>query len=87
MAELFASGRIVDLIVALVVLEALLLLALRARSGRGPTPGALLSNLAAGAALMLAVRAALTGAAWPAIAAWLLAALVAHLAEMAIRFR
>lgn len=87
MAELFASGRIVDLIVALVVLEAGLLLVLRARRGRGPSAGALLSNLAAGAALMLAVRAALTGADWPLVAAWLIAALVAHLAEMAIRFR
>ncbi|WP_232628962.1 hypothetical protein [Methylobacterium sp. Leaf118] len=87
MAELFASGRIVDVIVGLVVLEALLLLALRARSGRGPSPGALLSNLAAGAALMLGLRAALTGAEWPVVAAWLIAALLAHLTEMAIRFR
>lgn len=87
MAELFASGRIVDVIVALVALEALLLVALRLRFGRGPTPAALLSNLASGAALMLAVRAALTGADWPIVAAWLLAALLAHLTEMMIRFR
>ena len=87
MAELFSSGRIVDVIVALVVLEALLLVGLRLRRGRGPAPAALLSTLASGAALMLAVRAALTGADWPFVAAWLLAALFAHLTEMMIRFR
>lgn len=87
MAELFASGRIVDAIVALVVVEAVLLVGLRLRFGRGPKPAALLSNLASGAALMLAVRAALTGADWPMVAAWLLAALFAHLTEMMIRFR
>lgn len=86
-APLFASGRIVDAILVLVALEALVLLGLRARWGLGPAPGALLSNLASGAALMLALRAALTGAAWPGIAAWLVVALGAHLAEMALRFR
>ena len=65
----------------------LVLLGARARWGRGPTPAPLLSNLASGAALMLALRAALTGAAWPSLAAWLTVALVAHLAELAIRFR
>ncbi|SFL30148.1 hypothetical protein [Methylorubrum salsuginis] len=87
MAEWFASGRIVDVIVSLVALEALLLVGVRLRFGRGPRPAALLSNLASGAALMLAVRAALTGADWPVVAAWLLAALFAHLTEMMIRFR
>ncbi|AMB48161.1 MULTISPECIES: hypothetical protein [Methylobacteriaceae] len=86
-APLFASGRIVDAILVLVALEALLLLAVRARWGRGPAPGPLLSNLASGAALMLALRAALTGAAWPGVAAWMAAALAAHLTEMVIRFR
>ncbi|KQP99856.1 conserved protein of unknown function; putative membrane protein [Methylorubrum extorquens] len=86
-APLFASGRIVDAILVLVVLEALVLLGMRARWGRGPAPGALLSNLASGAALMLALRAALTGTAWPGIAVWLAAALAAHLAEMVIRFQ
>jgi hypothetical protein len=86
-APLFASGRIVDAILVLVVVEALALLGMRTRWGRGPAPGALLSNLASGAALMLSLRAALTGTAWPGIAVWLTAALAAHLAEMVIRFR
>ncbi|PXW55031.1 hypothetical protein [Methylobacterium sp. B4] len=87
MAELFASGQIVDAILVLVGLEALLLLALRARRGGGPAPASLLANLASGAALMLSLRAALTGAAWPVVAGWLTVSLFAHLAEMTLRFR
>ena len=87
MAALFVSGRIVDAILLLVAIEALVLLGVRARWGRGPAPMALLSNLASGAALMLALRAALTGAAWTGIAAWLIVALGAHLAELVLRFR
>jgi|UPI00034AA366 hypothetical protein len=87
LAPLFVSGRIVDGILVLIGIEALVLLGARARWGRGPTPAALLCNLASGAALMLALRAAVTGAAWPSLAAWLTVALVAHLAELAIRFR
>lgn len=87
MADLFASGRIVDAILGLIGLEALLLLALAARRGGGPAPASLLANLAAGAALMLSLRAALTGAAWPVVAIWLTVALCAHLVEMTLRFR
>lgn len=87
MAELFASGRIIDVILALVALEALALLAWRVRRGRGPSVAMLLSNLASGAALMVAVRAALTDAHWTIIASCLLAALGAHLTEMCFRFR
>ena len=87
MAELFASGRVVDLILVLVALEALALLGWRLARRRGPSVAMLLANLASGAALMLAVRAALTGAHWIAVAAFLLAALAAHVTEMCLRFR
>jgi hypothetical protein len=46
-----------------------------------------LANLAAGACLLLALRAALTGASWPPVAAWLLAALLANLVDLAERLR
>ena len=87
MEALFASGRIVDLILAAVAVEALLLAGLRYRLGAGPPLAGLLANLAAGAALMLALRAALTGSAWPVVAAFMLAGLVAHGADLALRFR
>ena len=89
MAALFASGRIVDAILALVALEAVALLVWRRMRGHGPSASALLVNLASGAALMLAVRAALTGAAWTVVALFLLGlvALVAHGADLALRLR
>jgi hypothetical protein len=86
MAELFANGRIVDAVIALMLLEALLLLWLRARWRRGPAPADLLGNLAAGLFLLLALRAALVGAAWTWIAASLTAALVAHLYDLSRRW-
>ncbi|GJD94629.1 hypothetical protein [Methylobacterium iners] len=87
MSELFASGRIIDLILVLVALEAVALLVWRSRSGGGPAPLPLLCNLAAGAALMLALRGALTGASWPVIAACLVGALLAHVTELGLRLR
>ncbi len=87
MAELFESGRIVELIVAAMVLEALVLLALYLR-GRVRVPIAgLLLNLAAGVCLLLALRAVLTGSEWSIAGAWLAAALAAHVADLALRLR
>lgn len=87
MSELFATGRIVDLIIAAMALEALLLAAWRRRTGRGLPPAVVATTLLAGVFLMLALRAALTGASWPAIAGWLLAGLAAHLADIGLRLR
>lgn len=84
-ASWFASGRIVDAILLLVAGEALVLAWLSRRGG--PKLPALLANLASGAALMLALRAALVGAGWGAVAGWLLAGLLAHLADLGLRFR
>jgi len=86
MSELFATGRIVDAVIALMLLEALLLAVLHARHGRGPAPADLLPNFAAGLFLLLALRGALAGSAWPWIAASLAAALAAHLADIARRW-
>lgn len=87
MSELFATGRVVDLALALMVAEALVL-ALYWRLRRRGIPGIDLAiNLLAGAALLLALRAALTGAGWPWVAAWLAAALAAHAGDLARRWR
>jgi len=87
MSELFTSGRIVDLILALVVLELVVLAVVWTRSRRGVSPLALAANLASGACLLLALRAALTQASWQVAAAFLAAAFVAHLADLAQRWR
>jgi hypothetical protein len=81
-AELFATGRVVDLILGLVVLEAVLLLAWRWRSGGGLALIDIAANLAAGAFLMLALRSALVGDPWTSTAPWLLAGLTAHLLDL-----
>lgn len=87
MAEFFASGRVADLILLVLAAEALLLLAWRRRTGRGLPPMALAGLVLPGVALVLALRAALTGAGWPFVAMALVAALAAHLFDLAQRLR
>lgn len=87
MEHLFESGRVVDLILLLMVLEGAGLLLLRRRLGRGMPPGEILAFLAAGAALMLALRAALTGAGWGWVALALAGGGAAHLAYLVLRWR
>lgn len=83
---LFASGRIIDLILILVLAEAALLAtvpALRGSMTRLDVAGLLLP----GVMLMLAVRAALTGAHHTTTAALLAAAFACHLFDVARRRR
>ncbi len=87
MAEAFASGWIVDAIVVLVIVEAVLLLSLQRRLRRGPGALAIVANLSAGLFLLLALRFALAGAAWPYMAASLACALIAHVVDVARRWR
>lgn len=84
MAELFHTGRIIDLILLFILVECLLLAVLRHKA-LGISE--LLPNILSGAALMLAVRCALVDANWTWIAASLLAALFAHLSDLALRLR
>jgi hypothetical protein len=86
MQQLVVSGRIVDLILLLIVLEIAVLGYIRARRGSGIAWRALLPNLIAGAALLLALRAAITGAAWPWTALWLAVAGLAHVADLRTRW-
>lgn len=85
MAEFFASGHVVDAILALMVLQFALLCVLRIVVAKAPAPLGFLPTMLAGAALLLALRGALTDAAWPTIAAWLLAGLAAHLFDLYLR--
>jgi hypothetical protein len=84
MGAWFEGGRIVDVILALVAVEIVALVALRRVHG-APLPG-LVANLLAGAFLLIALRCALAGFGWPWIALSLLAALAAHVADLAARF-
>jgi len=84
---LFASGRVVDLVLALMAIEGALLALHRRRTGRGVPIAELLAFLCAGACLLLALRAALVGAWWGWTAAALAGAGAAHLADLALRWR
>jgi hypothetical protein len=87
LAAAFADGTLLALIALLVLCEAILLIWLWRSRGVGIAPRELLGNLVSGACLMLAVRAALLDAPWRQVAAWLLASLLAHLTDLALRWR
>ena len=86
MEALFAGGRVIDLILVLMVVEAIVLGVLHQRTGRGIAPFRLLPNLLAGAFLMLALRASLSGAGATAIGSWLVLGLAGHLTDLALRW-
>ena len=85
------SGRIADLILALVALEALALWLVPrlvpAVARVLPPLGAIWPTLLSGACLVVALRFALGGAGWVAVAGALLAALVAHTTDLVLRAR
>lgn len=86
-AELVRSGRIVEIALAILFIEAVVLIVLcRKRGTLDRLPG-LMAHIAAGACLLLALRAALAGASWFVVALPLAGALVAHVVDLAIRLR
>ena len=79
LAELFASGRAVDLVLAVLAIEAAWLVARRRAD--------VLTALLPGALILLGLRAALTGAGWPIVAMWVALSLPAHLYDLRRRWR
>jgi hypothetical protein len=77
------SGRAIDLMLAFMIAEFVLLCWLRRSDRRAPIDS--LIALLPGACLLLAVRCALAGADWIWVAAWLTLSLPAHLADLARR--
>ncbi|MGQ0455685.1 MAG: hypothetical protein ACT4OU_01350 [Hyphomicrobium sp.] len=86
MQDLFQSGRIADIVIALMAIEAVALIAYARATGRGIPARQVLSNLTAGVCLFLALRLALTGAPWTWIGGALAASLAAHLADLKSRW-
>lgn len=74
-------------ILAFMVVEAIVLIIVCKKTQRGIRPLDLLSSLAAGVALLIALRAALIGMRWTDVVLWLLVALPAHLWDVARRWR
>lgn len=86
MIELLASGRIIDLILTLMVLEVGIFALYHVKTGRGIAPIGLMLNQLAGFSLLLAARFALTGGWWGWIAGSLILALLAHGADLRHRW-
>jgi hypothetical protein len=87
MAGLFASGRIVDLIVGFTFVEIALVYLYRRRTGHGVPAMDLALNLVSGIFLLAALRCALIGAWWGWIGAFLFCSLIAHASDLWRRWR
>ena len=87
MTELLAGPALFDLVIAVLVLEAVLLLAWRGFSGGGVPAADLLPPVLSGLCLLLAFRIWLGEGAWPWVALSLLVALAAHLFDLRRRWR
>ena len=87
MAELFTSGRLIDIILIIVAIEAAAFLWMWRRFKGGIAPVDLLPNLCAGAFLLLALRVTLAGRGWMLACGCLAAAGVAHLTDLHRRWR
>ncbi len=87
MADLLASGRLIDIILLIVAIEAVALGLYWRATGRGVAPRDLLPNLIAGSLLLVAMRLVIAEAAWPLVCAVLAGAGVASALDIARRWR
>jgi len=78
----FASGHAIDVILAVMCLEFVWLASRAGRGFRRARMVTLIFALAPGAFLALALRCALTGVAWPAIALLLVGSFPCHIADL-----
>jgi hypothetical protein len=81
----FASGHAVDLVLLVMVAELVFLSIRRRARADGPAMMDRVLAFAPGVCLLLALRAALTGAGWAWVAAALAASFPFHLADLARR--
>jgi hypothetical protein len=87
MSEFLSSGRVVDLVLLVVGLEVLGITLYWHLTRRGIAPANLLPNLLAGAALVLALRLALSDFSWPWYTACLAIAGIANVTDLRQRWR
>jgi hypothetical protein len=78
---------LIDLVIALTLVEALALALYHRRTGRGMAPLDFMPNLGAGLALMFALRATLSAAGWGWVAAGLMLAGLAHATDLRRRWQ
>ncbi len=87
LAPWFDGTRLIDLVIAVSLLEWLLLAQWHRRTGQGVAPDALKWMMLPGLCLMLAARSALSGAPWTLMALLLSAAGLAHIADLRRRWK
>ena len=81
------GGGLIDTIIAITLMEVSALLLYHYQTKRGLAPRDYLLNVLSGLSLMLALRCTLAGNAWYLTCAFLLAAGLAHTADIALRLR
>lgn len=87
MLEGLSSVTVIDLVIGLTLFEGLALALYHRRTGKGVPVGDFAVNLVSGLCLMLALRAAVTDAAWHWIGLWLTVAGGAHATDLMRRWR
>ena len=83
---LITTGRIVDIMLAVMALEVVAVTLYRRSRGGGIAFWPLILNIGAGGSLMLALRASLTDAGYLAVSAFLIFALIFHVADQVGRW-
>jgi hypothetical protein len=83
--EFFTSGHIADVILVFLAVEVAVIGYVLWRQGQALGLLSFVASSLAGGSLVLALRAALLKSGWLFVAMYLLAALLAHLAEIAVR--
>ncbi|MEO0619392.1 MAG: hypothetical protein AAFZ01_08930 [Pseudomonadota bacterium] len=84
---MLTSPLIVDLILGLVAIEIVALSYLFGRTSALFAPLPLLANTIAGIGILIALRGALAGTPWPWVPLGLTVSLVAHLCDLALRWK
>ena len=82
LAQFFLSGRVVDVAIAITLLEGLALAVYHRATGRGVAPRNFAINMVSGLCLMMALRAALTGSSWMMVALFLSASGAVHAVDI-----
>ncbi len=85
--DAFNSGRIIEILLVIVLVEAVALLVYWKNTGRGVSPVSLIGMLGAGIFLMLAIRSAIQNSATELLAMWLLLSLVFHVIDLCHRWK
>ncbi len=82
MREIFSGTLLIDIVIAVTVIEWVLLSWWHRRTGRGIPMSELRATLLAGLYLMMALRASMVSAPWYVVALLLLAAGLSHAADL-----